>query len=146
MNFIRRDDKDLLDDLVENQVFSLADFARLKTPETGHLLHALMDNHTEIRANEWIYWMVRRHGCIRLASVRVPREWIEEQKFSPSLIREMRDASLFPFARQDEGWLVAAGRPFDRALWEKKLNGDVTAVAATLTELRMFYSCYPETY
>jgi len=142
LNFIRRDDKDLLEDLVDSQVFSLADFARMKTPETGYLMEALLSNRTEVNEGEWIYWLARKHGCIRLACVRTDREWVEEQNFTSELVREMRDASVFPVSKSDDGWLVGVGRHFDKAHWAARLRGEITPVAVTLAELHKLQTCF----
>ena len=144
MNFIRRDDKDLLENLVDHQVFSLADFAKMKTPETGYLMDALISNRSAVNEDEWIYWLARNHGCIRLATVRTDREWVEEQKFAPELVREMRDASVFPVAKSEAGWLVGVGRPFDKAHWCAMLNGEITPVAVTLEELHQLHSRFAQ--
>lgn len=135
-------------ELLDNQVFSLADFQSFRKGEEGTLMGVVMDNADAINSEKWVFWLVKHHGFARYCNPRVDMEWLRKASISKALTRRFIDASVYPLGPSGRAMLVGCARPDKKDVLEgikQELNALVVyQVAIAPTETRAIDSIYQE--
>lgn len=97
MHFIRPEiDSPLLTELYSHQVISQAAWNSFQKPGEGTLTEVLRDNADHINAQGWAYWLVKRHGFIRIPNLKPDRAFFKKLRWPAAREKEALFYGYYP--------------------------------------------------
>ena len=113
-------DNPLLQELIREGVFNSATWESLKMPPEGYLMDVLVNNHTKIPEKPWLDWLVRKHGCTRIAGMEPTPAFIKA--IERQLLSECLKMDCYPLLASENHLYVGVGRPDCPELMPRLLN------------------------
>ena len=138
----------LQQEILNNGVYRSPEFQTFDLPEEGALLEVVRANAHRVRGENWVSWLIKKHGFTRINNPQVDKEWLRSLSLPTSLILRLLDAGIYPLSKSGRTVLVAASRP-DRKDVLEELTGTLNAVrvfpvAITPMEMRELHAIYDE--
>src|SRR5437016_5640540 len=97
MHFSRPEiDSPLLAELYSQQVISQAAWNAFAKPEEGTLSEVVRDNADQINAQTWAYWLVKRHGFIRIPKLCPEKEFYDSLRWPAVREKEALHHGCYP--------------------------------------------------
>lgn len=145
----QQSDEALHRELLNNEVYSLSEFARLQLPEEGSLMDALVDNAEAIDGGRYSVWLIQRHNCTRFASLSPNFDWLHTLQFDVKTSNALAAKDVYPLELWHGAAMVAICRPDAKPLLESIRQASrgaqkVFCVAASPMDVRFLRQSFSE--
>ncbi len=116
-------DEPLLAELLAQGVVTQSLWNSLTMPDEGNLVDVLSEHGEKFDNEKWAYWLVKQHGCFRMAGLEPDPDFYETLLAWPVKIEShARLFGCFPFKLRDGIAWLACVRPDLRAALEEILT------------------------
>jgi|GEM_PF-2287153 hypothetical protein len=113
-------DNPLLQELIREGVFNSATWESLTMPPEGYLMDVLVNNRAKILERPWLDWLIRKHGCTRVAGMEPTPAFVKA--LDRQLLSECLKMDCYPLLCGENHLYVGIGRPDCPELVSKLLN------------------------
>ena len=115
-------DEPLLAELLAQGVVTQSLWNSLAMPEEGNLLDVLIEHGERFDEEKWAYWLVKQHGCFRLAGLEPDLDLYDALLWPARIESHVRLFGFFPCKLRDGIACLACVRPDLSAVLEEILT------------------------